>query len=108
MTWAVYYVVKERGDVMKSRGGYLAHVVIDRATRHVLHDNAKVWLACAGADELDHILVAHLPHDGHFLHTSKETYSNANNCKIHPLCLDRMFYRAESVLELEKWALKMG
>lgn len=52
-----------------AQGRYLAHVVVYTPTRHELEDYAEVGLARAGSNELDHVLVSHLAHDCHFLHT---------------------------------------
>jgi len=40
------------------------HPVVHAAVRHVLKHDAEVGLAGAGADELDHVLVADLGVDG--------------------------------------------
>lgn len=46
-------------------GPVLAQVVVDRPAAHVLEDDAEIRLAGAGADELDHVLVPDLSHDGY-------------------------------------------
>lgn len=52
-----------------SLAAHLLHEIEDASARHELEDNAEVGLPSAGPDELDYILVPHLPHDRHFLHS---------------------------------------
>ena len=50
---------------------YLSEVVIHAATRHELEDNAEIGLPCAGAYELDHILMSDFSHYSNLLQHSQ-------------------------------------